>query len=90
VGLIVAKYQGTRAENAVYQAAIVAASVVTVDGQPLPRAITVDTTDELATVKFPYVMRNWMPPVKEAVYNKSFGLELKVRQVLAALGEPPG
>lgn len=90
VGLIVQKYRGTTAENAVYQAAIAAASVVTVDGQPLPRSITVDNSDELAAVRFPYVMKNWMPPVKEAIYNKSFALELRARQVLAAMGEPSG
>ena len=90
IGLIVKRYSGTNAENAVYQAAVVAASVVSVDGQPLPGAITVDASEELTTVKFPYVLRNWLPPVREALYNKSFGLELTVRRVLASMGEASG
>lgn len=90
IGLIVRPYAGTNAENAVYQSAVVAAAVVTVDGQPLPQAITVDDSDELATVKFPYVKKNWMPPVREAIYNRCFRLELTTRRVLSAMGEASG
>lgn len=90
IGQIMKPHQGTTAQNAVYQAAVVAASVVTVDGEPLPGAITIDNSDELATVKFPYVMRNWLPPVREALYNKCFALELISRQVLESMGEASG
>ena len=83
-------YKGTNAENAVYQSAVVAASVVTVDGDPLPGAITYDSTHELTTVKFPYVQKNWMPPVREKIYNRCFRLELTSRRVLDAMGEASG
>lgn len=90
IGRIVRPYEGTFAREAVYQSAVVAACVVSVDGQPLPGPITVDDSDELASVRFPYVMRNWMPPVREAVYDKCFALEMTSREVLAAMGEASG
>lgn len=77
------------AEGAVYQSAVVAASVVTVDGQPLPGALTMNSLDDLR-VRTDYVMRNWMPPVREKVYDECIGLELVARQALSALGEASG
>lgn len=90
IGQIVKPYDGTRTGNAVYQAAVVAASVVSVDGRALPSGITVDDSSDLAAVRFPYVMKQWMPPVREAVYNRTFALELQSRKVLAAMGEASG
>lgn len=90
IGLLVKPYQGSAVENAVYQSAVVAASVVTVDGKALPSAITIDDSDTLGAVRFPYVMRNWMPPVREAVYNKCLALEYLVREVLTSMGKASG
>lgn len=90
IALIVKPYEGLPAANMVYQAAVVAAGLVSVDGQPLPGAITVDKTGELTTIKYPYVAKNYMPPVKEAIYNKIFALEVKARHALLALGEASG
>lgn len=90
IGLIVRPHSGSNAENAVYQAAVVAAAVVTVDGKALPQTITIDTSEELANVKFPYVLKNWMPAVREEVYNRCMRLELTTRKVLQAMGEPSG
>lgn len=90
IALIVKPYQGTQAENAVYQAAAVAAAVVTVDGKELPTTITVDNADELSAVRFPYVMKNWLPAVRERVFWECFQLETEVRQVLDAMGEARG
>jgi hypothetical protein len=90
IGLIVREYLGTPVENAVYQSAVVAACVVTVDGQPLPGTILVDDTMELTQVKFPYVLRNWMPPLREEIYNECFSLEIESRKVLEAMGKASG
>lgn len=90
IGQIVRPHEGSPSRNAVYQAAFVAAALVTVDGQELPRSIMVDNNDELTTVRFPYVMRNYMPPVREALYNRAFALELVARQVLAEMGKASG
>lgn len=90
IGLIVRPHTGSNAENAVYQAAVVAAAVMSVDGQPLPQSIRIDDSDELATVKFPYVLKNWMPSVREEIYNRCMRLELTTRRVLSAMGEASG
>lgn len=90
IGLAVKPYEETRTANAAYQAAVVAASVVTVDGQPLPTGITVDDADDLLAVRLPYVMKKWMPPVREMVYNRCFALELVARRALDAMGEASG
>lgn len=90
VGMAVKPYEDTRASNAAYQAAVVAASVVTVDRQPLPSGITVDDADDLLAVRFPYVLKRWMPPVREMVYSRCFALELTARKALDAMGEASG
>jgi hypothetical protein len=89
IAQIVKPYEGTSAENAVYQSAVVAASVQAVDGQPLPGSLTFNELDDLQ-VRFTYVMRNWMPPVREAIYREGTRLELVTRQALTALGEASG
>lgn len=80
---------GLSAENAVYQSAVVAAAVQSVDGQPLPGSLTYNALDDLQ-VRFTYVLRNWMPPVREAIYRECTKLELVARQALTALGEASG
>lgn len=82
-------HRGGSAEGAVYQSAVVAASVQTVDGQPLPGAITMSANDDML-VRFNYVMKNWMPPVRERIYDECIRLELVSRQVLTSLGEASG
>lgn len=90
IGQIVKPHEGSLARNAVYQAAFVAAAVVTVDGKPLPGSLSGDTSMEVTEVRFPYVMANWMPAVREGIYNEAFRLEIEARDVLAALGEASG
>lgn len=90
IGLLIKSYDGTTAFNAVYQAAFVAASLVTVDGKPLPVAsLTLDDADAL-DLRFQYVLRQYMPPVREHFYNKAFALEVTSRNVLAAMGKASG
>jgi hypothetical protein len=89
ISQITKDYMGGEAYNAVYQSAVVAASVSTVDGQPLPGALTVNPLDDLQ-VRFTYVMRNWMPPVREKIYEECMALELTARKALTALGEASG
>lgn len=90
IGLIVKPYEGTNVENAVYQSAVVAASVQSVDGRPLPGTIEIDRSSELTLVRYPYVLKNWMPSVREVVWQEIFTLELESRQVLEAMGKASG
>lgn len=90
IGLIVRDYMGTTVQNAVYQSAVVAACVMSVDGKPLPGSILIDNSNELTTVKFPYVLRNWMPAIREGIYDECFRLEVEAREVLDAMGKASG
>lgn len=90
IGLITAPYRDTQTEMAVYQTAVVAACTVSVDGKPLPQGITNDTSTVLASVRYPFVAREWVPAVREEIYNEIFRLEMTVRQVLAEMGKASG
>lgn len=89
IGLLCAQYEGTRAANAVYQTAVVAASVVLVDGQELPQPLGPDQVAALR-VRFDYVSREWMPPVREKIFEEAFSLEMQVREVLEEMGKASG
>ena len=90
VALAVKVYDGSDAVMKVYQAAVVAACVTSVDGQPMPIPLTNGADDTSFINKFNYVMRCWFPPVLDVVYERYYGLEIKVRQVIAAMGNPTG
>jgi hypothetical protein len=90
ISLIVKPYLGTFSESLVYQTAFVAAAVMTVDGQELPRSIMNSDEGELTTTRYPYVRDKWMPGVREQVYNRVYALELQSREVLAAMGKASG
>lgn len=89
IALLVKPYEGTRSANAVYQSGVVAAGVITVDGRPLPGSI-VQGDSGLTSVKYPYVMSKWYPPIREGIFNEIFALEVLVRQALDAMGEASG
>lgn len=89
IGLLCKPYEGLDVRFAVYQSACVAAAVQTVDGQPLPMALTNDPEGDLR-FRTDYVMQNWMPPVREAIYTECAALEIVARNVLSELGEASG
>lgn len=90
VALIAKPYAGSEAALKAWQAAIVAACVVEVDGQPIALPLTSDVDDTLVRAKFRYVMDKWFPPVLDVVYNRYVGLEYVVREVLEAMGKASG
>lgn len=83
-------YLGTEAELKAYQAGVVAASVVTVDGVPLPAPLTTAPGDTPFSNRFRYVWKNWRPPVLDAIYQRYVSLEIKVREVIEAMGNHSG
>lgn len=87
ISLFMQRYEGTRAQNAIYQSAQVAASVVTVDGHPLPLPLGAESG---LTHRIEWVMRNWMPAVREVLWEEVFDLETRTRDVLAAMGKASG
>lgn len=88
VALLNKPYVGTLGELKAYQAAVVAASVVTIDGQPLPIPTGLSETD--LDARFEYVINNWQPITIDMLYGQVLELEAKVNEVLAALGKAQG
>ena len=90
VALAAKPYDDSEASMKAYQTGVVAASIVTVDGKPLPAPITTDPGDTPFLNRFRYVHNRWFPPVIDAVYEQCFGLEIKVREVIEAMGNRSG
>jgi hypothetical protein len=88
IGLLHRPYVDTLSDVKAYQAALVAACVVTVDGKPLPMPITNDVADTPLANRFAYVRRSWFPPILDAVYEQYLLLEGRVDDVLRSMGNP--
>lgn len=90
VGLLHKKYGQSLADLKAYQAAVIAACVVSVDGRPLSVPLTNEVDDTLLANKFSYVLRSWFPPVLDVIYDKYLSLEERVQKVLDAMGKAQG
>lgn len=86
--LLIKRYDGTMAWNAVYQAATLAAALVTIDDRPLPLPIV--QGDSGLEARFNYVLRNLYPPVRNMLWQEYFRLESQVDEVLTAMGKVSG
>src|SRR5690606_21537006 len=78
VGLLHRPYVNSYADVKAYQAAVVAACVEQVDGQPMPMPITNEVTDTESLTRFQYVLRAWFPPTLDAIYERYLLLERRV------------
>lgn len=90
VGLVHAKYVGTMGEVKAYQAAVVAASIVSVDGKPPPLPITNEASDTLLAARFEYVKGSWFPPTVDVCYEQYLFLEKQMFEVIEAMGKASG
>lgn len=90
IGLLHKRYVGTLADVKAYQALVVAASVVEVDGKAMPTPLTNEPKDTALLNRFRYVMRSWFPPTLDAVYEQFLLLERRVSEVIKAMGESQG
>lgn len=88
VGMAVKQYDGTVGDNTAYQAAICAACLVSVDGNPLPAPIA--KGESRIENAFKYVIDNWFPSTISKVYDEYYQLEFKVREVIEAMGKVSG
>lgn len=86
IGLLHKPYKDSLAEVKAYQAALVAACVVSVDGKPMPLPVTNEPFDTALANRFEYVKRTWFPPLLDVIYERFLLLEAKVDAVLAGMG----
>jgi hypothetical protein len=89
VAMLSKPYIGSMGEMKAYQAALVAAAVVEVDGVPMPRPV-VDHQSEELRARFNYARLNWYPPIFDALYDEFMLLEAEQIAVLERLGEASG
>lgn len=87
IGIITKPYLGTLSEVKAYQAAVVAACIVTVDGKSLAVPMTNEAADTALRNRWDYVRNHWFPPLLDYVYEQYLLLEDLVRQVLDAMGK---
>jgi hypothetical protein len=90
VGILHRLYSETVSDTKAYQAAVVAACVITVDGKALPMPLSTEPTDTDLINKFRYVKRSWYPQTLDAIYERYLLLEAKVDEVIKAMGKVPG
>ncbi len=90
VALIAKPYAGSEAALKAWQAAIVAACMISVDGKAITVPLTNEVDDTMVRAKFRYVMDKWFPPVLDVVYQRYVALEYTVRDVLEAMGKASG
>ena len=86
VGLLHSKYVGSLSDIKAYQAAVIAACVVSVDGRPLPMPLSSKAEDTALYPRFQHVL-DWHPPVLDAIYEKFLLLEARVNEVIDAMVE---
>lgn len=89
IGLITEPYEGTMSAPKAYQAAVVAACTVKVDGRPLPIPLTDDPADSVLRNRMEAVKR-WFPPTLDRIYEEYILLEDRVAKVLDAMGKVSG
>lgn len=90
VGMLHKPYAQSEADAKAYQAAVVAACVVTVDGRPPPLPITNEASDTELRNKFEFVLRSWYPPLLDAIFERWLLLEARVDQVIEAMAKASG
>lgn len=89
VGLLHKPYIGSLADVKAYQAAVVAAAVLEVDGKPMPVPLTNERTDTSLVNRFEYILNSWFPPTLDEIYQQFLLLESRVEEVIAAMGKAP-
>lgn len=88
IGLLHKPYRDSLSDVKAYQAALVAACVVSVDGKPLPLPVTSEAFDTSLLNRFEFVKRSWFPPLLDVIYERYLNLEAEVDLVLTAMGNP--
>lgn len=90
IGLLVKEWDDSIAQNRAYSAAVVAAAVETVDGQPLPGPAFEETDEARLRRRFNVVTSTWYDATIDAVFNEYLNLRIKVDEILAKMGEAYG
>jgi len=86
IGQVIAPYVDTVSGQIAYTTAFVAACLVSVDGHKLPEPV-MRGKDTALHDRFKWVHENLRKPVVDELYSRCLELEMKVQQVLDAMGK---
>lgn len=89
VSLLVKEWQNSLGEVKAYQAAMVSACLVKVDGKSMPQPLSRDPGDSPVRNRMNLVLR-WFPTTLDAVYEQYLTLENNVAEVMDAMGKVGG
>jgi hypothetical protein len=89
IGLFLREYEGSVIQGKAYATALVASSVVSVDGKELPKPFQAEKGDTPLRHKVKIVAK-WYPQVVDILYNEYLILEARTNKVFAALGKELG
>lgn len=84
---IISKWGGTLAETKAFQAAYLAASIVSVDGRPMTRPLgpSVQEVGAAQLKNFNYIITKWHWPIIDRIYDAFAGLVLRQNDALEEL-----
>lgn len=87
IALLQVKYKETIGDIRAYTAAVVAACVELVDGQPLPMPLDRVAQSNSLSYRYQYIVDHWYPWIIDAIYERFQLLEGRVEKVLEAMGK---
>lgn len=87
IGLLHKPYVATVSDVKAYQMLVVAATIVSVDGQVPPFPISNEATDTLLFNRFRWVQKSMFTPVIDVIYERYLLLEKRVEDVIEAMGK---
>src|SRR5882757_1926480 len=91
IAVAAGRYRDTDFAAKAYQAATVAACIISVDGKDLPvMPISNGENDTNIAARFEYVMYRWFAPTIDYVFTQFYELESTVRELIDELGKPSG
>lgn len=86
VANLIKQYEGTVGHKVAYKVAIVAMSLVEVDGQPLYESLGNETLELAARGKF-NVVKQWFPHVVDYLFERYERLDATVGELIEVLGK---
>lgn len=86
IALLHQQWHGTIGDVKAYQRAVVAAALVSVDGEPLPEPLGPKAESSHLKPRFDYVGQ-WYPSTIDALYTRYLELEADVADVMTRMGE---
>jgi len=90
MGLAIKPFQGTATWELAYQAAMVAAYLLEVDGEKLPEPVLTSAKDDAFTERYKWVTEHVMDHVMDEIYTKCLELDATVKDVIATMGKASG